>query len=183
MEIFQAIKARRTVRRFKETPVPPETLAAMLDAAHKAPSWANTQSWRFIVVENKDTREKLAGFFPDNRAAGALAEAPVLIVSCSELGRAGWLRGKKVSDKSWHLFDLGSALENLVLAATSMGLAAVHIGNFDPEKVAGLLAVPEGFEVEIMTALGYPAEEPAAKALTELKELVFRDKFGRAYFD
>jgi nitroreductase len=183
MEVIQAINARRTIRRYKDKPVSPEILAAVLDAARQAPSWANSQTWRFIIIKDKELRLKLAALFPHNRGAGALAQAPAVIVSCAELNRAGWLRGEKKSDKSWHLFDLGSALENLVLAATSLGLSTVHIGNFEQAKVAELLEVPAGYEVELMTALGYPDEEPAPKARKELKELSFRNKFGQPYFE
>jgi nitroreductase len=78
---------------------------------------------------------------------------------------------------------LGCALENLSLAAHSLGLATVHIGNFDPAQVAPLLDIPQGFEVEIMTVVGYADEEPAATARKPLEEIAFNNRFGASITD
>jgi nitroreductase len=107
MEIIQAIQTRRSVRRYKDRAVPPELIRQLIQAARLAPSWANSQTWRFVVVSDEATRHRLAELFKYNRAAEAIKQAPITIVSCSEMGLSGHLRGQKVSDKSWHLFDLG----------------------------------------------------------------------------
>ncbi len=159
--------------------MPPRLLEEVLEAARWAPSWANTQTWRFVIVSDDALRQRLAELFSSNRAAQAMRQAPLVIVSCSEMGRSGCLGGKRVSEKQWHLFDLGSALQNMALAAHSLGLATVHIGNFDPEQVRALLAVPEGFEVEAMTVLGYPDEEPAPPSRRAPGEIAFDNRFGK----
>lgn len=76
------------------------------------------------------------------------------------------------------MFDLGLAMQNLVLAAHSLGLGTVHVGAFDDRKAAEILGVPEGFALVEMTPLGYPDGESRAPARKELSELVFHDRWG-----
>ena len=76
------------------------------------------------------------------------------------------------------MFDIALAMQNLMLAAHSLGLGTVHVGQFDAEKVAAVLEVPEGFSVVEMTPLGYPDQEAKVPPRRELSEIVFYDKFG-----
>ena len=180
MEVLEAIKTRRSIRKYKTTPVDDMTIELVLEAARWAPSWANTQCWRFIVVRNTNIKSELADIVgANNRAAGAIREAPVVIVACAELGKAGYFNGESVTEKGdWYMFDVALAMQNLVLAAHSLGLGTVHIGKFDAKLVADILQVPEGFCVVEMTPLGYPEEKPEVKPRQELSEIVFYDKFG-----
>ena len=76
------------------------------------------------------------------------------------------------------MFDVGLAMENMVLAAHALGLGTVHIGAFDHKKVEMLLNVPEGFCVVEMTPLGYADAEAHITPRKELTEIVFQEKFG-----
>ena len=76
------------------------------------------------------------------------------------------------------MFDVALAMQNLTLAAHSLGLGTVHVGAFDAKKVAKILGVPKGFVVVSMTPLGYPDEEPGPRPRKELSEIVFYDKYG-----
>jgi nitroreductase len=186
MEVLEAIKTRRSIRKYKATAVDEGTLKTVLEAARWAPSWANSQCWRFVVVRQADTRSRLAEALASvsdrpNRAIEAIRQAPVVIVACAELGRSGYttpeLR-KPVTDKGdWYMFDTALAMQNLTLAAHSLGLGTVHVGAFDAKKVAEILGVPEGFCVVSLTPLGYPDEEPPLRPRRELSETVFYDKF------
>jgi nitroreductase len=187
MEVLEAIKTRRSIRRYKSTPVDDKTIELVLEAARWAPSWHNTQCRRFVVVRDTDIKNKLADtIIPvsdrPNRAAEAIRNAPVAIVACAELGKSGYSTrepGKPVTDKGdWFMFDVALAMQNLTLAAHSLGLGTVHTGAFDAKMVAGILGVPEGFCVVSMTPLGYPDEEPLARPRKELSEIVFYDKYG-----
>jgi len=187
MEVLEAIKTRRSIRKYKTTVVDDRTIETILEAACWAPSWANSQCWRFVVVRDADTRSKLAEALASvserpNRAINAVRNAPVVIVACAELGRSGYFAqepGKPVTDKgdSWYMFDTALAMQNLTLAAHSLGLGTVHIGAFDAKKVAEILEVPQGFCVVSMTPLGYPDEEPPLRPRRGLGETVFYDKF------
>ena len=104
-----------------------------------------------------------------NPACSALSEAPVVIVACAQKGKAGYFKGKAVTDKGdWYMFDVALAMHNLTLAAHARGLGTVHIGFFDAKEVARLLEVPENIAVVEMTPLGYPdgtVKPPPRKAL------------------
>ena len=139
METQEAISSRRSIRRYQATEVDDKTLNLVLEAARQAPSWDNTQCWQFIVVRDAGNRNKLADMLPrtNNPAARGIREAPVVIVACAELGKAGYLSGKLSSDKGdWYMFDVALAMQNLALAAHSLGLGTVHLGAFDAGKVA-----------------------------------------------
>ena len=191
MDVMEAIMTRRSIRRFKTTPVPGETLSKLLEAACRAPSWKNTQCWRFIVVWDSQLKVELAATLignpvegssevRPNSAAAALIQAPLVIAACAQLGRSGYSRGESSTDKGdWFMFDTALAMENLVLAAHSFGLGTVFVGLFDAHKAARLLSVPEGFALVALTPLGYPDEEPAPRPRREVAESVFYDRFGK----
>lgn len=188
MDVLEAIKTRRSIRKYKSTPVDDKTIELVLEAARWAPSWANTQCWRFIVVRDSEIKNKLADTAiavttgKPNMAAEAMRDAPVAIVACAELEKSGYrAREPKelVTDKSeWFMFDTALAMQNLVLAAHALGLGTVYIGAFDAIEAAKILGVPEGYCVVSMTPLGYPDQEPKARPRKELSEIAFRDKFG-----
>ncbi len=189
MEVLEAIKTRRSIRRQKPDPVDDETLQKVLEAARWAPSWANTQCWHFIVVRDSSIKSELAnslhtikrdGDISDNPAAKALLQAPVVIAVCAELGRSGCRRdGTPSTDKGdWYMFDTALAMQNLVLAAHALGLGTVIIGAFDDKKAAEILEVPEGYCVVAMTPLGFPEREGKVTPRKELTEIVSYDKYG-----
>jgi len=188
MEVLEAIKTRRSVRRYKPDPIDDQTMDTILEAARWAPSWSNTQCWRFIVVRDDNIKADLAktllklerdDTLVDNPSTQAILNAPVVIVACAELGKSGCYRGKPRTDKGdWFMFDVALAMQNLALAAHSLGLGTVHVGLFDGAKAAQILEVPPGFSVVEMTPLGYPEAEPKTTPRKELAEIVFRDKYG-----
>jgi len=180
MEILEAIKTRRSVRRYKTTPIDDKALELILEAARWAPSWKNSQCWRFIVVRDSKVKRELVSAIPEtNRGRNGVENAPVAIVACAELGKTGYVNDELVTDKGdyWYMFDTALAMQNMVLAAHSLGLGTVYIGWFDSKKVASILGVPEGFKVVTMTPLGYPDEEHKATPRRELSQTVSYDKF------
>ncbi len=179
MEVLEAIKTRRSIRHYKPDPIPEEKLNTVLEAARWAPSWANTQCWRFIIVQDKEKKAKLAETLTSwNPSRSAITEAPVVIVACAELGKSGFKEGEPITDKgNWHMFDVALAMQNLALAAHSLGLGTVHVAAFDAQKVAQLLHVPQGVIVIELTPLGYPGKEAKTPPRKELSELVFREGY------
>lgn len=187
MEVLEAIKTRRSIRKYKSTPVDDKTVEVVLEAARWAPSWKNTQCRRFIVVRDNEIKSQLAdALIGDptkglpNRADNAIRTAPVVIVVCAEMGKSGYNVGKPATDKGeyWYMFDVALAMQNLTLAAHWLGLGTVHVGSFDAKRVAGILEIPLGICVVEMTPLGYPDEEPEVRPRKELSEIVFYDKYG-----
>lgn len=189
MEVLEAIKTRRSIRRYKPDPIDDKDLETVLEAALWAPSWANTQCWRFIVVRDANTKAKLsstfgqierAGAASDNPATKAVLQAPLVVVACAKLHQSGYRHdGTPATDKNeWHMYDVALAMQNLTLAAHALGLGTVHIGALDAEKAAEILEVPEGYCVVAMTPLGSPEHIGKAPPRKELAEIIFHDKFG-----
>jgi len=180
MEVLDAIKTRRSIRRYREDAVDEKTLEVVLDAAHWAPSWANTQCWRFVVVQDGRMRAELAETLSEgNPAHEAIRDAPVVIVACAELEKSGFYRGEPRTDKGdWFMFDVALAMQNLVLAAHALGLATVHVGLFDAARAEDLLDVPDGYCAVAMTPLGYPDQEARTPPRRDLTDMVFYEKFG-----
>jgi nitroreductase len=190
MEILEAIKTRRSIRHYKADPVDEESIHTVLEAAHWAPSWGNTQCWRFIVVRDSSIKARVAETLTkvrfendwlENAGVQAIKQAPVLIVICAELSKAGYHPdGTPATDKGdWFMFDIALAMENLTLAARSLGLGTVIIGNFDSKKAAEILEVPAGFTVATMTPLGFPAREGQISPRKELSESIYNNKFNQ----
>jgi nitroreductase len=190
MEVNEATLNRRSIRKYRSDPVDEKTLNKVLEAVRQAPSWANTQCWRLVVVRDSGTRSKLAGTlfsFPGrpNLTAEAIKIAPVAIALCAETGKSGFAYGepkKPATDKGeyWYMYDVALAMENLALSACSFGLGTVIIGAFDPKAAAAVLNVPAGYVVVSLTPLGYPDEAPAARPRKALSEIVFYNQFGRS---
>jgi len=181
MNMMEAIKSRRSIRKYKPDPVSDKDLETVLDAARWAPSWANTQCWRFVVVKEPETRARISeALSPGNPAADAVRNAPVAIVACAQLGRSGFKRGEAMTSKGdWFMFDVALAMQNLTLAAHELGLGTVHIGLFDAKKVEEILQVPEGVVVVELTPLGYPDEQPQGPGRKDFSEIAFREKYGQ----
>lgn len=176
---MEAIKGRRSVRKYKEEEVQEEQIRQVLEAAIWAPSWGNTQCWRFVVVKEKTIKEKLAdSLTARNPATQAVREAPVVIIGCGVKEKSGFYKGKPVTDKGdWLLYDVALSFENLSLVAYSLGLGTVHIGAFNTEKVKEILCLPENIVPVIMTPLGYPEEIPSAPPRKPVDEVTYINRY------
>lgn len=175
MDVFEAVKSRRSVRSYLPDPVPKEKLDRILEAARLSPSAMNRQPWHFIVVTDKEKRKSLsAGNF-----AHFLEDAPLVIVGCAD----------RDASLKWRVVDTTIAMQTMVIAATSEGLGTCWIGSFNQEKVKGLLGVPPNFEVVALLAVGYAREGPSLTG--SVRSLIVRRKsiggitssetFGRVY--
>jgi nitroreductase len=192
MELFDAINNRRSIRRYTADPVDEETVNKVLEAGRWAPSWANTQCWRFMVVRDPDIKAQIGqslmkterdGQLVDNPATKTINDIPVLIVVCAKIGVSGCKpgatpNGNYVTDKDdWFMFDTALAVQNMVLAAHGLGLGTVIIGAFDAKMVEEILGIPEGYRVVVLFPLGVPAREGKAPPRKELTELVVNDRW------
>ncbi len=159
MDVMDAIKTRKSVRAYLAQPIEDEKLDAVLEAARLAPSAANLQEWRFVIVREPETRKKLAAV-----AGGQafVAEAPVVIVACAEKGGEFMRWGKPC-----YPTDVAIALDHLSLAAVDQGLGSCWIGLFDDKKVKEVLRIPDEIRVEALMLLGYPAD-PSINAKNRL---------------
>jgi nitroreductase len=151
MNVFEAIRTRRSIRKYVDKPVEKEKLLRILEAARLAPSAVNCQPWDFIVVTEPEVRKKLGAAYPKEW----FINAPVIIVACAHPTKA-WTR--KDGEEYWKV-DVAIAMQNLVLTAWEEGLGTCWIGAFDEQEVKRVLGIPPEVRVVAMTPLGYPAEE------------------------
>ncbi len=181
MELSQAIKERKSIRKYRPDKIAKEDLLYILQAAGQAPSWANTQCREYVIVEDSETKKKIAETLPEkNPARKAVEEAPVVIVAIGIKGISGFFKGTPVTDKGdWLMFDCALALQNLTLAAHERGLGTVHVGFFNSEDVRKILGVPEDRAVVEVIPCGYPAEQGRATPRKEVEEYVYYDLYGQ----
>lgn len=158
MDLFTAIHTRRSVRAFTGTPVSEDDITAMLEAAMVAPSAGNSQPWRFVVV---DDPALLAEASTMNPYAGMAKNAPLAILVCGDLA------AEKYS--GFWIQDCSAATQNLLLAATALGLGAVWTGIY-PEKdriknYSELFTLPEHIVPLALVVIGHPktSQEPKSR--------------------
>jgi len=181
MDLMEAIKARRSIRKYKPDPVPEQALHTVLEAVQWTPSWANTQCWEIIIVTDPKIKSELATTLPKgNPAIPSMTEAPLIIVLCGKKGTSGYYKGQVTTEKGdWLMFDTGLAMQNLCLAAHALGLGTVVIGMMDHRKAAQILGAPGDVEVVAMTPLGFPSTAGGSSKRKEIAEFVSYEGFGR----
>lgn len=150
MDVFNAIRTRKSVRLFLEKPIEEEKLSAVLEAGRLAPSASNRQEWRFIVVRDLSTRKKIAEAANNQSFVG---EAPVILVACAETDNHIMSCGQLC-----YPIDVAIALDHITLAAVELGLGTCWIGAFDEQRVKKILRIPEEIRVVELMPMGYPRD-------------------------
>ncbi len=159
------IRKRRSIRKFTDQPVEREKIQLLLEAAMAAPSAMNAQPWEFVVITEKEVMDKFrrALMFAKMNAPAAIC---VLGSSRMQKGKAG--------DKFW-MQDCSAATENILLAATALGLGSVWIGvhpvTIFKRQVSSILNLPEGVTPLNLIYIGYPAETKDARTQYEEKRV------------
>jgi len=164
-DMLEYIYRRRSIRKYHpDRPVEPEKVTELLRAAMAAPSANNRQGWRFIVVDDRETLDKLAERYPN---ASMLKTATLCIVPVADM------------ETFYYHQDLAAATENLLLAAPGLGLGTCWCG-MKPERqewAHEFFEVPDGWWVFALIAVGYPAEDKPANTWYK-EENVFHGKWG-----
>jgi len=153
--LLDVIRGRRTIRNFAGGSVPEGDVDTLLEIAMCAPTRLNRQPWHFVVIRDLEVRRGLAELLRIHRY---LEEAPVVIAVC----------GLPHASPTW-LMDISAATENLLLAATTLGLGTAWVGSPDTvmwnlceEFLRDQLGIPLDVRIPAIVALGHPAEEPPA---------------------
>ncbi|MGW8192803.1 MAG: nitroreductase family protein [Desulforhopalus sp.] len=172
---------RRSIRRFQQRQIAPETLTAVLEAARMAPSWGNQQCCELVVVEDEETKKALAELLSaKNPATKCTANAPVVIGVCGDPLKSGYYKGEQSTRYThWFLYDLGLTSQNICLKACELGLGSVIVGSFDHQQAEALLEVPAGYQLVALIPLGYPDHEPSAPKRKSMEEFVHRNTFRK----
>ncbi len=173
---------RRSIRRFQDKPVAPETLAELFEAARMAPSWGNKQCWELVVVQAEADKKTLSGFLsPKNPATKSVELAPFVIGVCGNPLNSGFYNDKQVTRyQHWFLYDLGIISQNICLKGHQLGLGSVIVGAFDHRAAEEFLMIPSGYELVALIAIGYPNHAPSAPKRRAVSEFVHYDRFRQS---
>lgn len=194
MDFDEVVVKRRSIRKFKEDPVPEKILRKVLEAGRWAPSAGNCQPWRFIVISDFEVKKGIAATFTEfSRKAwskfsperarylaerggswdkSGIAKIPVLVAVCYETVRE--IREELILGSAW------AAIENMLLAATAEGLGSCIYTFYNVEEensLKELLGVPDGFRVAAVIQLGYAAVGPLMPTRKTLSEVVSDQHF------
>ncbi len=167
MDVFEAIRRRRSVRSFEDRPVEQQKLQQVLDAARRAPSAKNRQDWRFVVAQDEELRRRLMEAAHNQDFVG---QAPVVLAACGIGTDYTMTCGQPA-----YLVDVSIALDHITLAARALGLGTCWVGRFKQNQVKEILDIPDEADVVELMPLGYPREWPDAPPRKPLDEIVYYD--------
>ena len=173
MEVFKAIKERRSVRAFTPEMVSEEEIMKIIDAARWAPSAGNIQPWEFIIVRRPEIKRGLSAAALNQTF---IEEAPVVIVVCANENRSSWGYGER-GRTLYCLQDTAAATQNMLLAAYALGLGTCWVGAFREEGVRRVLNIPRGVRPVAIVPVGHPAEKPRPRPRRSLREIVHYETF------
>jgi nitroreductase len=165
MSLIDFILTRRSIRRYERKDVPEEILTQILETGRQAPSAVNKQPIHFIIVKDDELKKG----FSDIPFNHFINEAPVVIVGCADVNSL--LTGK------WAIVDTTIAMQNMVIAAWTLGIGSCWIGAFNEKKVKELLKIPEKWKVVALVTLGYPEEQPKQRKKKPIEELFSFNSF------
>jgi len=169
MDLFEAIKNRRSIRRFEDRPVPEELIRKIVEAGQWAPSACNRQDWKFIVVERAEVKEKILR----ETTAHFVGRAPLLIF----VVYSNRTDNLEYND---HLLSAAMAAQNMQLAAHALGLGACCVNNLPiKSRLRKILNIPRSYEPVALLCMGYPKAIPKPmKRKENLDSILCRDIFS-----
>ena len=172
MDVLSVIKKRRSIRNYKPDKIPDEIMDKLLEAMRLAPSAGNRQPYKFIIVQDKDTKVKLSSacrWYPGRPHGQAfIAEAPVILVCCAETDNHVMTCGQLC-----YPIDVAIAIDHITLCATAEGLGTCWIGAFYEDQVKEILRIPPHIRVVELLPLGYPRDpSPVEKQRLPMERIV-----------
>jgi len=190
LTLMEAIRRRRSIRKFKPDPIPDEIINQILEAARLAPSASNRQPWRFQIVKSPILREKIySGAVLDNEY---VRESPVIIVCGSEL--LSYVKGHRLAPLEADYFEADSedleqiqrfipdaqlntaiAVEHMVLAGTALGLGTCWIRKIRYGQLAKILGWPRHIVAFAIVLVGYADEDPVPRPRLPLQDIVITE--------
>ena len=178
MEFYDVVKMRKSIKKFKNTPINPEKLDRMVNAAMMSPSWKNNSSYKFILVDQKSELEQISKAImnKDNSAAQSIMDAPMTVVVVADPELSG-----EVEDREYYLVDSAIAMEHFILASTNEGYGTCWIAAVDEDIIKKALSIPENYKVVALTPIGEIAESKEHNIKKDVRDFVFFNTWDNAY--
>ncbi len=170
MNFHELVQNRYSVREYKSDPVPREALEKVLEAARLAPTAANRQPVRLVVLETAKGKEQFRALYHRDW----VLQAPILIFICAVPGEA-WVRQ---DGRNYALVDAAIVMDHLILAAADQGLGTCWVANFNAEEARRMLHIPDAVDPVAFTPLGFPADKPKSKERKPLQSIVYWGCWG-----
>lgn len=169
MEVMEAIRQRRSIRNYADRPVEEEKLNLILEAGRLAPSAANRQEWRYVVVKEKETRQKL---MKAAKGQSFVGQAAVVIAACAETDNHVMSCGQLS-----YPIDVAISVDHMTLKALEEGLGTCWVGAFDEDEVKKTLGIPDDIRVVELLTLGYPTDVPPPRPRLLISDIVRYEKW------
>ena len=163
--VLKAIKERRSIRKYTVEKIPELMVQSVLEAGSWAPSGLNNQPWRFVIVEDSGIRDQMAVC---TKYATIIRSAPVNLCV--------FLDTDKMYNRDKDLQGIGACLQNMLLAAHSLGLGAVWLGEIlnQKDKVREILGVPANLELMAVISIGFPENKGGKGSRVYLEDLIIK---------
>ena len=179
MDTLELMKSRRSIRKYLQEPIEFEKLGKILEAGACAPSAGNLQNWKFVVVTQKELREKLAD------AAFQqfwMTTAPVFIVLCAEIEKTKKFYGIR-GERLYSIQNCAAAAMNMINVAWSEGIGSCWVSAFDEEMVKRALQIPDEVRPQAIVTFGYPDEKPPVPPKKDIETVGFVEMWGSRMAD
>lgn len=169
MSVLELIRSRRSIRSFSTKQVNDNDVIKILDSARLAPSGGNRQEWKFIYIKDPQVlrmvKNSSPGFYGD-------ATAAIIVGLEDESSSLGYNLGN---------LDVGFAVENILLAAHSLGLGGCAIASFIPQAIKKIVDAPESFKPVLIVSLGYSDKDTITPKKKNLSEIVYLNEYGKTW--
>src|SRR3989344_7713966 len=173
MDVLDCIRTRRSVRKYKEDPVPWDNIVTIMQAGKYAPAAGNIFNTKFLVVKSDGKRKQIAEACVQQYW---MEIAPIFIVMVAEpehMERYYGTRGARL----YTIQGAAAAAENMLLTAHSLGLGACWVGAFDEEEIRRICNMPEHVNVQAVLTIGYADEQPTPPPKYRIEHVMFFEKW------
>ena len=178
---MEAIERRRSIRKYKDTPVENELIEKLITSASLAPSGNNTQPWHFIIVDDNDLKEEIARVSHNQTW---MLSAPVFIVCVADIRSGIKDDGNIFLDERSSQFELKQiirdtaiSVQHLVLEAEQQGLGTCWVAGFEQKEIRPVLGIPEDKFVVSIVTVGYADEAPKQRPRKNIDEIIHLNRW------
>jgi len=172
MELFKALKTRRSVRLYSDKEIELSELNSIIEAATWAPTAGNAQPWFFIIVTKHQGLEDISNFSP-----GIISKPKAAIVACIDISR---INKEDITneDITVSIIDLAMACENIILAALDYNLGTCPVRSFNRVAISELLELPVNIVPQLIITIGYPKNQPKAPKKLDFNQVINYERYG-----